>query len=93
MWGALGLVLALFTAQFAWRRSLRETVNFYASDVYGLSRSTHRRYALASLLFACAFGAGVLWPPLPTVPLLAVYVLVVIFYFSSFARGFSDEER
>ncbi len=58
MWGALGLVLALFTAQFAWRRSLRETVNFYASDVYGMSRSTHRRYALASLTFCLRVRRG-----------------------------------
>jgi hypothetical protein len=29
---------------------------------------------------------------LPIVPLLAAYALVFVFYLSSFARGFSDEE-
>lgn len=56
-----------------------------------MTPESHRRYAAVSLLFALLFALAHFYPVLPLVPLLAVYVLIAIFYFSSFARGFSDE--
>jgi hypothetical protein len=93
MWAACGLVLALFSALFAWFRSTRATTNYYAGDVYGMSRATHRRYAFAAMAFAAVFAAALFVNEIPTVPLLAVFALIAILYFSSFARGFSDEEH
>jgi hypothetical protein len=56
-----------------------------------MTPQSHQRYAAVSLLFAALFIAAYFVPFVPAVALLAVYVLVAIFYFSSFARGFSDE--
>jgi len=91
MWTALGLALSAFTAAFAVVRARQKRANYYAAEVYGMTPATHRRYAAVSLLFAFAFIAAFFSPAIPTVPLLAAYVLLAIFYFSSFARGFSDE--
>lgn len=87
-----GLVLALFVALFALWRSVRAGENYYETHVYGMTTATHRRYAAVSLLFVALFCAASFVASLPAVPLLAIYVLIAIFYFSSFARGFSDEE-
>jgi len=92
MWAGLGLALSLFTALFAWRRSSRAAGNYYAADIYGMTALTHRRYAAISVGCAAAFAAGIFTAAIPTVPLLAAYALLAIFYFSSFARGFSDED-
>jgi hypothetical protein len=92
MWPALGLALALFTASFSWWRSRGGSRSYYASDVYGMTATTHLRYAFVSLLFALAFTLGLFLRGVPAVPLLAAYVVVVVFYFSSFVRGYSDEE-
>jgi hypothetical protein len=90
MWAVSGLALSLFTAGFAWWRSSQAGRNYYAADVYGMTPAAHRRYAIICGAFAAVFLAA-LFIPLPTVPLLGACVLVAIFYFSSFARGFSDE--
>ena len=92
MWAALGLALSAANAVFAWRRSGRAPANFYESDVYGMTPQTHRRYAAAAAFFALTFAAALFVKAIPAVPLLAAYVLFAIFYYSSFLRGFSDEE-
>jgi hypothetical protein len=56
-----------------------------------MTASTHVRYAAVSLLFAALFALALFVAFIPVFALLAVYTLVAIFYFSSFARGFSDE--
>lgn len=89
---SVGLLLALFVVVFAWWRSARVSANYYETQVYGMTPQTHRRYAIVSLVFAAFFAAAFFVSALPVVPLLAVYVLVFVFYFSSFARGFSDEQ-
>ena len=91
-WAIAGLVLSLFAAAFAAVRSRRPTANYYETHVYGITSGTHRGYAAVSLVFAIFFAASLALRRLPVVPVLALYVLVFIFYFSSFARGFSDEE-
>jgi hypothetical protein len=65
--------------------------NYYARDVYGMTLRTHAAYAAISAAFSAFFLAS-FFVRLPTVPLLAVYALIFVFYLSSFARGFSDEE-
>jgi len=92
MWAGLGLTLSLFTAVFAWWRSARGPHDFYSADVYGMTSIAHRRYAAVSLVFAGAFLAALFFRSIPTVPLLAACAFVIVFYFSSFLRGYSDEE-
>jgi hypothetical protein len=84
--------MALAIAAFAFWRSRLVSTNYYEIHVYGMTAQTHRRYALVSLLFAGLFALAFAIPFIPVVAVLAVYVLVAIFYFSSFARGFSDEQ-
>jgi hypothetical protein len=91
MWAGLGLALSVFTLGFALYRARGATRNYYAREVYGMDAAAHRRYAAVSMLFAAAFTAALFVRMIPTVPLLGAYVLIAIFYFSSFARGFSDE--
>jgi hypothetical protein len=58
-----------------------------------MTARSHRSYALVSLPFIGFFVAALVVPNVPAVPLLGLYALVAIFYFTSFLRGFSDEER
>lgn len=92
MWAALGLILALFTAIFAYVRSRRAPSNYYEADVYGMTPRLHRRYASVSLLFAAAFAVSFFVASIPSVPVLGGFAVLFIFYFSTFLRGFSDEE-
>ncbi len=92
MWGAVGFAFAAFTAAFAISRWRHESGNYYARDVYGLTRSGHRNYAIASLLFSGFFLAALFVRALPAVVAFGAFTLLAIFYFSSFARGFSDED-
>ena len=91
-WSLAGLVLSLFVAVFAAIKSRRPAANYYAAHVYGMTRQTHAIYAVISAVFAALFAFSLVASWVPAVPLLAVFVLIFIFYFSSFARGFSDEE-
>jgi len=92
MWNGIGLALCCIQLAFALWRSRSRTANYYERDVYAMTRRTHASYALASALFGALFVAGYFSAAVPAVPLLAAYALIFIFYFSSFARGFSDEE-
>jgi hypothetical protein len=92
MWNGVGLALCCTVIWVALRKSKRGGGSYYASEVYGMTRRTHLAYATLSTCFAALFIAAFFTGALPAVPLLAAYALVFIFYFSSFARGFSDEE-
>lgn len=92
MWSAVGLILCAILLAIALWKSRRATGSYYEREVYGMTPRTHRAYVSLSLLFAGAFAAAYFTAVIPVVPLLAAYALVFIFYFSSFARGFSDEE-
>jgi hypothetical protein len=92
MWNAAGIALCFIVIAVALVKSKRGSGSYYAGEVYGMTRNTHRAYAMLSTLFAALFIAGFFTGEVPAVPLLAAYALVFIFYFSSFARGFSDEE-
>jgi uncharacterized membrane protein len=91
MWSAIGIILCVVVTIVALAKSKRAQGSYYEREVYGMTARTHRAYASLSVIFAALFVAS-LFAPLPTIPLLAAYALVFIFYFSSFARGFSDEE-
>lgn len=92
MWSGVGLVLCVIVIAVALVKSRRTSGSYYESEVYGMTARTHRAYASLSALFAAAFAASLFVSVIPAVPLLAAYALIFIFYFSSFARGFSDEE-
>lgn len=92
IWSLAGLILSLFVTVFALLKSRRAATNYYASHVYGMTAHSHRVYAAVSAAFAGLFAFSLASGLVPAVPLLAVFVLIFIFYFSSFARGFSDEE-
>lgn len=86
-----GLAAAAFLSVFALWRSTRPA-NYYASHVYGMTAAVHRRYAALGALFIAVFACALRFDFIPVVPLLGAFTLLFIFYFSSFARGFSDEE-
>ena len=85
----IGILAALALAAVALVASRRNEGHPYADDVYAMTPRKHRRYALLGLVFALAIvGAQALH--LPTLPLDAVLTLVIVFYMTSFLRGFSD---
>lgn len=91
MWGPIGFAFAVAMGIFAFNRSRRAPSNYYESDVYGMTPALHRRYAIVALIFALAFAASFVSGMPPAVPVLGAFAVVLIFYFSSFFRGFSDE--
>ena len=93
MWNVVGLALALLVAVIAWWRS-KSRGSFYDADVYRMTATHHRRYALVSLAFALFFGiAYLLGAQAAGTILLAPYALIVIFYSTSFLRGaYEDDE-
>ncbi len=92
MWAGIGLALSCMLGFCALLKSRRAGGSYYAAEVYGLTARSHRVYAVVSAIFAAFFSVALFVRALPSVPLLGAYALVFIFYFSSFARGFSDEE-
>ena len=87
----MGLALALVVGGAAWHRS-GSSGGYYDHEVYGMDRRVHRQYALASFLFAGCFAAAyALRLGTAAVAALALYVLIALFYGTSFLRGASDE--
>lgn len=87
----LGLTLSIAGTLLAFTRA-HFTRSFYAEGVYHMTSRSHRRFAAASAAFGAGFIAALRWPAI-SIPLLAVYTLSLVFYLSSFARGFSDEDE
>ena len=92
VWNAIGLALCCIVIAVAILQSNRANSGYYAGEVYGMTARSHRAYASLSALFAVLFVLSFFSAAIPAVPLLGAYALVFIFYFSSFVRGFSDEE-
>lgn len=88
----MGLALCVIVIIVATVKSRRTSGSYYEREVYGMTSRSHRAYAVLSGAFALAFAAAFFLSVIPAVPLLGAYALIFIFYFSSFARGFSDEE-
>jgi uncharacterized membrane protein len=92
MWSGIGLALCAIVMTVALLKSRRGAGSYYEREVYGMTPRSHKAYFSLSLMFAIAFASAFFTGVIPAVPLLGAYALVFIFYFSSFARGFSDEE-
>jgi hypothetical protein len=96
MWAWLGLGCSVLGATCALGRSRSRTPSFYESEVYGMTRTSHLRFALLSLAFAIAF-AGVavaaLFPTSVPIALLAFYAVPAILYGASFVRGATGEDE
>lgn len=92
MWNGIGLALCCILIAFALWKTKSGGANYYEQDVYAMTIRTHSAYAFISTAFAGLFLAAYFISGVPVIPLLAAYALVFVFYFSSFARGFSDEE-
>ncbi len=63
--------------------------NFYTAEVYGMTVTSHRRFAVACLVFAGLFAASLLLPA-AAVPLWGLFTVAAILYGASFLRGFGD---
>lgn len=91
IWSAGGIAVALVVAAVAWRCS-RSPGGFYDREVYGMSSSNHRRYAIVSLAFAAYFAAMyALRLETAGIAGLALYALIAILYAASFLQGAPDE--
>jgi hypothetical protein len=90
VWSLVGLGLSTVLAVTAWRRS-RGRGGFYDTGVYGMTSTSHRSYALASLAFAAFFVATIaLRQDWAGVAALALYAVIAAFYATSFLRGADD---
>jgi len=91
VWSLTGFAIAALVGTIAWRRG-RSPGGFYDREVYGMDCAAHRRYAVASFVFA-AYFAAVYARGLDTAAIagLAVYALIALLYGTSFLRGASDE--
>lgn len=86
-----GLALAFGVGAVALRCS-RSHGGFYDRGVYGMSASSHRRYAMVSLAFAVYFAVTfALRYDAAGIAGLALYTLVAVLYAASFLQGASDE--
>jgi hypothetical protein len=93
MWNIGGLALSLAIAAIAVLRS-RASGGYYDAEVYGMLPATHRRYAAISLAFASFFAvAWALHAAAAGLAALTVYVLIAIFYVTSFLRGYADVDE
>jgi hypothetical protein len=91
IWSAAGIAVAFVVTAVAWRCS-RTPGGFYDREVYAMSSSTHRRYALVSLAFAAYFAAAyALRLETAGIAGLALYAVIAIVYAASFLQGASDE--
>lgn len=88
---AAGLLICAGTAASAGWRAVRGSRNVYANEVYGMTPGTHARYAAAGTMAGCVCAAAWLRPEVPETAAFALAVLLSVFYFTSFLRGFSDE--
>ena len=87
-----GLVLSVVTGATAAVLARRGSTNYHAASVYGLTSAAHTRYALAGLTLAAGFGVAFFVAAIPSAALLTLAVLLAIFYFTSFLRGFAEDE-
>ncbi|HEV3152453.1 MAG TPA: hypothetical protein VGZ02_01470 [Candidatus Baltobacteraceae bacterium] len=92
VWAWVGLGVALATGLRAAYAAVRPPANFYAEGIYGMRPATHAWYAIIGFALAALFAISSVQHAIPAAVLLAVAVLVAIFYFTSYLRGFSDEE-
>jgi hypothetical protein len=89
----IGSLVALLLAAAAYLR-VRGGGGFYDRDVYGMTAKTHRVYAGISLAFAAAFAAAAAWfADTATIWLYAAFVLLAVFYLTSYLRGAHEDDE
>ncbi len=86
--GALSGIIGVFALFRAFRPG-----GYYDADVYGMTAATHRAYAALSWGFFVAF-VFTRWFRAGTIAfyLLAAFVLVALFYLTSFLRGAHEDD-
>jgi hypothetical protein len=93
IWALIGMLLAVVLAIAAGWFAEHPPTNAHASGTYAMTPQTHRIFAGISGTFALFF-MGTAWRAQESAPpLLAIFVLVVILYASSFARGATGEDE
>ena len=93
MWAIIGLLLALGGAALASARSRSARHGYYESQVYGMTATSHRRFAIVSLVFAGFFALLGAFPIFPISLVFGAYVVFIVLYLSSFARGATGEDE
>lgn len=89
----LGMAASIGLAALAFSRS-RSRGGFYDADVYGMTPTVHRRYAIAALVLAAVFGVIlVVHAGAAALAAFAALALFAVFYLTSFLRGFSDDQE
>lgn len=91
LWAGFTLAIAVSLLAFARSRAAGRT--YYESAVYHMDTKGHARYGYAFVLLAAALGAAILWPVVPAIPILAIFVLIAIFYGATFVRGAAGEDE
>ena len=90
MLSAVGLALSLSLSLLALACSRRAIANYFASGVYGMTPAVHVRYAMVSSVFALVFCLALVVPAVPPALVMAAFAVFMVFYLSSFARGFGE---
>lgn len=88
-----GFLLTIAAAGVAFWRTRASASTFYEREVYHMDTRAHARYAYTFVLLAAVLGAAFIWSAIPIVPILAIFVLIAIFYGTTFLRGFSGEDE
>ena len=91
MWALIGMGAAALGAAVALWRARTPGGGLYDEQSYGMTPRSHRRFALLSAGCFALFAAAALVPAVPPVLVLGVYVLALVLYASSFARGYSPD--
>ncbi|GAC1501173.1 MAG: hypothetical protein NVS1B14_05470 [Vulcanimicrobiaceae bacterium] len=93
MWSWIGLISSLaLGAVAALALGRAATPGSHHAGDYGMTPRSHARFAYLCLAFAATFAASLIWPPVPSVPILAAFALAGTLYLSSFVRGFADDD-
>ena len=90
-WAVGGLFASLALAAFAFARS-RVPGGFYDAEVYGMTRDSHLKYAGIGLAFAALFALAWVLRIHIEIAALTAFILVAIFYITSFLRGAHEDD-
>lgn len=90
-WALTGILASAALTAFALLRS-RVPGGFYDAEIYGMTRRTHLRYAAAGLAFMGLFAAAWTLQIHIEVVSFTAFILVALFYLTSFLRGAHEDD-